>query len=69
MLKAYILIVKASETESKTSKSKSENEGEEEGMEQYEEYEIVFAQPYGLKFIKGRDDNTYIDSIDPLLHL
>ncbi|KZV37767.1 hypothetical protein F511_31149 [Dorcoceras hygrometricum] len=31
--------------------------------EQYEEYEVELIQPYGLKFVKGRDGGTYIDAI------
>ncbi|XP_073145628.1 protein MET1, chloroplastic [Henckelia pumila] len=29
----------------------------------YEEYEVELIQPYGLKFVKGRDGGTYIDAI------
>ncbi|XP_022958629.1 protein MET1, chloroplastic [Cucurbita moschata] len=31
----------------------------------YEEYEVELEQPYGLKFVKGRDGGTYIDAIAP----
>ncbi|KAB1228024.1 Protein LOW PSII ACCUMULATION 1, chloroplastic [Morella rubra] len=64
LLKQSILIVKASETESSTSKPESGREGGGDGdEEQYEEYEVELVQPYGLKFIKGRDGGTYIDAI------
>lgn len=43
--------------------SKQESEGKE--GEQYEEYEVELDQPYGLKFVKGRDGGTYIDAIAP----
>ncbi|KAL3518909.1 hypothetical protein ACH5RR_021498 [Cinchona calisaya] len=54
-------IVKASETEAKTEGEKKEKPTE----ENYEEYEVVLDQPYGLKFTKGRDGGTYIDAIAP----
>jgi hypothetical protein len=64
LLKPSVLIVKASETESQTSKSESGSEGGDgDQQEQYEEYEVELVQPYGLKFIKGRDGGTYIDAI------
>ncbi|XP_075493551.1 protein MET1, chloroplastic [Primulina tabacum] len=47
--KPSVLVVRASETP----KSGSE----------YEEYEVELIQPFGLKFIKGRDGGTYIDAI------
>uniref|UniRef100_A0A2N9H8D4 Uncharacterized protein n=1 Tax=Fagus sylvatica TaxID=28930 RepID=A0A2N9H8D4_FAGSY len=47
-----------------TSKSESGSEGGDgDQQEQYEEYEVELVQPYGLKFIKGRDGGTYIDAI------
>lgn len=30
---------------------------------EYEEYEVELIQPFGLKFVKGRDGGTYIDAI------
>ncbi|KAM7502850.1 hypothetical protein LguiB_001754 [Lonicera macranthoides] len=63
--KSWILIARASETESQSSKLKEEvGEKKEEG-EEYEEYEVELDQPYGLKFVKGRDGGTYIDAIAP----
>lgn len=59
MVKASTLVVKASETESQTSSEAADGQGE----EQYEEYEVEIEQPYGLKFVKGRDGGTYIDAI------
>lgn len=47
--------------ETKTTES---SEGEEK-KEEYEEYEVEIVQPYGLKFVKGRDGGTYIDAIAP----
>lgn len=41
------------------------SESKEEGKEEYEEYEVEIVQPYGLKFVKGRDGGTYIDAIAP----
>ncbi|KAH7560344.1 hypothetical protein ACOSP7_017587 [Xanthoceras sorbifolium] len=61
LLKPYLLVVKASETEAQASNS----EGGEEEEEKYEEYEVEIEQPYGLKFAKGRDGGTYIDAIAP----
>ncbi|XP_059628756.1 protein MET1, chloroplastic [Cornus florida] len=58
LVRPSILVVKASETESKTAKSEIEGEKEEK-----EEYEVELDQPYGLKFVKGRDGGTYIDAI------
>lgn len=52
---------KASETEAKTAGEKSQ----EEEADEYEEYEVVLDQPYGLRFTKGRDGGTYIDAIAP----
>ncbi|KAJ4971069.1 hypothetical protein NE237_004168 [Protea cynaroides] len=61
------LISKASATESESSKSESEGKGagggEEEEEEKYEVYEVELEQPYGLKFVKGRNGATYIDAI------
>ncbi|XVE60100.1 hypothetical protein DITRI_Ditri05aG0099900 [Diplodiscus trichospermus] len=59
-LKPWILVVKASESESQTT-----NQETERPEEQYEEYEVEIEQPYGLKFRKGRDGRTYIDAILP----
>ncbi|KAL4611839.1 hypothetical protein ACB092_08G154700 [Castanea dentata] len=63
LLKPSVLIVKASETESQTSEQESRSEGGDGDQEQYEEYEVELVQPYGLKFVKGRDGGTYIDAI------
>lgn len=41
------------------------SDSKEEGKEVYEEYEVEIVQPYGLKFVKGRDGGTYIDAIAP----
>lgn len=41
------------------------SESKEEGKEEFEEYEVEIVQPYGLKFVKGRDGGTYIDAIAP----
>lgn len=54
-------MLKASETESSTSSEAAEGGGE----EKYEEYEVEIEQPYGLRFVKGRDGGTYIDAIAP----
>ncbi|XP_010276393.1 PREDICTED: uncharacterized protein LOC104611152 [Nelumbo nucifera] len=62
--KPSILVVKASATESEPSKADGGGEGG-EAEEQYEEYEVEIEQPYGLKFVKGRDGGTYIDAIAP----
>ncbi|CAM8970605.1 unnamed protein product [Rhodiola kirilowii] len=35
------------------------------GEQEFEEYEVELVQPYGLKFVKGRDGGTYIDAIAP----
>lgn len=64
MAKASNLVVKASETESQTSPEAAEGGGG-EGEEKYEEYEVEIEQPYGLRFVKGRDGGTYIDAIAP----
>lgn len=64
MAKASNLVVKASETESQTSPEAAEGGGG-EGEEEYEEYEVEIEQPYGLRFVKGRDGGTYIDAIAP----
>lgn len=56
-----VLVVRASETEAKTAKPESESEKKEED----DEYEVEIVQPYGLKFRKGRDGGTYIDTIAP----
>ncbi|KAI3823160.1 hypothetical protein L1987_04592 [Smallanthus sonchifolius] len=54
--KQSVLIVRAS----------GENGAEESPTEEkYEEYEVEIEQPYGLKFVKGRDGGTYIDAIAP----
>lgn len=53
----FLFVVKAS-----TDASKQESEGDEEP---YEEYEVEIDQPYGIKFVKGRDGGTYIDAIAP----
>lgn len=62
-LKPSVLKVKASKTESQTSEQESGSEGGDGDQEQYEEYEVELVQPYGLKFVKGRDGGTYIDAI------
>ncbi|KAI3716486.1 hypothetical protein L1987_67397 [Smallanthus sonchifolius] len=55
-VKQSVLIVRAS----------GENGAEESSTEEkYEEYEVEIEQPYGLKFVKGRDGGTYIDAIAP----
>ncbi|XP_043692330.1 protein MET1, chloroplastic [Telopea speciosissima] len=62
------LISKASITASESSKSENEGKGGGEGEEEeekYEEYEVELDQPYGLKFVKGRDGGTYIEAIAP----
>ncbi|KAK3409653.1 hypothetical protein EUGRSUZ_J01758 [Eucalyptus grandis] len=64
LAKASNLVVKASETESQTSPEAAEGGGG-EGEEEYEEYEVEIEQPYGLRFVKGRDGGTYIDAIAP----
>ncbi|KAI3791253.1 hypothetical protein L2E82_04958 [Cichorium intybus] len=56
--KPSLLIVRAS-TENGAEESATEEE------EKYEEYEVEIEQPYGLKFMKGRDGGTYIDAIAP----
>lgn len=43
--------------EAQTAKS-SESE-QEKKEEEYEEYQVEIVQPYGLKFVKGRDGGTY----------
>ncbi|XP_061363482.1 protein MET1, chloroplastic [Gastrolobium bilobum] len=60
----FLFVVKASsEIGSEASKQESDkSEGEEEP---YEEYEVELDQPYGLRFVKGRDGGTYIDAIAP----
>jgi len=58
------MIVKAANSE-RTETSASDKQKREEGEQEYEEYEVVLEQPYGLKFIKGRDGGTYIDAIAP----
>ncbi|KAK4482920.1 hypothetical protein RD792_010093 [Penstemon davidsonii] len=58
--KPSILVAKASETE-----TQSEGGGEEEEEEEEKEYEVELVQPYGLRFVKGRDGGTYIDAIAP----
>ncbi|GAV78204.1 hypothetical protein CFOL_v3_21672 [Cephalotus follicularis] len=62
-MKRSLFIAQASETNSKAMKpgSGSGNGGGEEN----EEYEVEIEQPYGLKFVKGRDGGTYIDAIAP----
>ena len=59
-------VVRASSpaTESQPPKSEGGGEGEEEEVK-FEEYEVELDKPYGLKFAKGRDGGTYIDSILP----
>ncbi|KAF8082421.1 hypothetical protein N665_0827s0024 [Sinapis alba] len=52
----------ALETEST---AKTEEKDDEEEEEKYETYEVEVEQPYGLKFRKGRDGGTYIDTILP----
>ncbi|KAK7247265.1 hypothetical protein RIF29_42145 [Crotalaria pallida] len=54
----------SSEVGSEASKEESSDKSE-EGEEAYEEYEVELDQPYGLKFVKGRDGGTYIDAIAP----
>ncbi|XP_045825623.1 protein MET1, chloroplastic [Trifolium pratense] len=63
--KPFLYVVKASsDVGSEASKEESEKgEGGEE--EPYEEYEVEIDQPYGIKFVKGRDGGTYIDAIAP----
>ena len=59
--KPFLYVVKASSSEIESSQiSKQESE-----EEPYEEYEVEIVQPYGLKFVKGRDGGTYIDAIAP----
>lgn len=60
----FLFAVKASpEVGSEAPKQGSDKgEGEEEP---YEEYEVELDQPYGLRFVKGRDGGTYIDAIAP----
>ena len=53
-------MVKASSSEIESQISKQESE-----EEPYEEYEVEIVQPYGLKFVKGRDGGTYVDAIAP----
>jgi len=62
--KPFLFVVKASSgVGSEASKEDSEKgEGE---KEPYEEYEVEIDQPYGIKFVKGRDGGTYIDAIAP----
>lgn len=57
--KPFLFVVKASSDVG----SEAPKEGEEE--EPYEEYEVEIDQPYGIKFVKGRDGGTYIDAIAP----
>jgi len=45
--------------------SKEDSEKGEGEKEPYEEYEVEIDQPYGIKFVKGRDGGTYIDAIAP----
>nr|XP_043633936.1 protein MET1, chloroplastic [Erigeron canadensis] len=56
--KRSVLIVRASADNGAEEKA-------EEGENKYEEYEVEIEQPYGLKFVKGRDGATYIDAIAP----
>ncbi|KAI3984149.1 hypothetical protein MKX01_011103 [Papaver californicum] len=62
-----ILVPKASSSPPSPTESnppKPENGGGEgEEVEKCEEYEVELDQPYGLKFVKGRDGGTYIDGI------
>ncbi|XP_058731607.1 protein MET1, chloroplastic [Vicia villosa] len=57
--KPFLFVVKASSDVG----SEAPKEGGEE--EPYEEYEVEIDQPYGIKFVKGRDGGTYIDAIAP----
>ncbi|KAF8092110.1 hypothetical protein N665_0424s0042, partial [Sinapis alba] len=56
------LALKALESDST---AKTEEKDDEEEEEKYETYEVEVEQPYGLKFRKGRDGGTYIDTILP----
>jgi len=55
--KPFLFVVKAS--------SEVGSEASKEEQEPYEEYEVEIDQPYGIKFVKGRDGGTYIDAIAP----
>ncbi|KAL5064991.1 hypothetical protein RYX36_026728, partial [Vicia faba] len=57
--KSFLFVVKTSSDVG----SEAPKEGEKE--EPYEEYRVEIDQPYGLKFMKGRDGGTYIDAIAP----
>lgn len=61
LVKSWVLMVKPSESRESQSTESSASEGE--GGEEY--YEVELVQPYGLKFVKGRDGGTYIDAIAP----
>lgn len=62
--KPFLFVVKAS-SEVGSDASKEESEKGEGEKEPYEEYEVEIDQPYGIKFVKGRDGGTYIDAIAP----
>lgn len=66
MSRPFLFEVRAS-SEVGSEASKQEESGKSEGEEEepYEEYEVELDQPYGLKFVKGRDGGTYIDAIAP----
>lgn len=60
LVKSGVLMVKASESSESQSTESSASEAEREDY-----YEVELVQPYGLKFVKGRNGGTYIDAIAP----
>ncbi|KAG8371766.1 hypothetical protein BUALT_Bualt13G0122400 [Buddleja alternifolia] len=58
---SILVVSKASKAETEPSNSEKKDEDEDED----EEYEVELLQPYGLRFVKGRDGGTYIDAIAP----
>ncbi len=64
--KSFLFVVRASSEVGSEASSKQESGDKSEGEEEpYEEYEVELDQPYGLRFVKGRDGGTYIDAIAP----
>ena len=61
----FVVRVSSSATESEPPKSEGGGEGGGGEEVKFEEYEVEIDKPYGLKFAKGRDGGTYIDSILP----
>ncbi|GAU18743.1 hypothetical protein TSUD_80320 [Trifolium subterraneum] len=63
--KPFLYVVKASSDVGSEASKEESDKGEGGEDEPYEEYEVEIDQPYGLKFVKGRDGGTYIDAIAP----